>query len=36
MDQNCLSDWRIVLDLGNGATVKTTPGVFQHWGAEML
>jgi phosphoglucosamine mutase len=25
-----------VLDLGNGATVKTTPGVFQHWGAEML
>jgi phosphoglucosamine mutase len=36
IDQNCLSDWRIVLDLGNGATVKTTPGVFQHWGAEML
>ena len=36
MDQDSLSDWRIVLDLANGATVKTTPGVFQHWGAEIL
>ena len=36
MDQDCLSGWRVVLDLANGATVKTTPGVFQHWGAEIL
>jgi phosphoglucosamine mutase len=36
MDQDCLSDWRIVLDLANGATVKTTPAVFQRWGAETL
>jgi phosphoglucosamine mutase len=36
MDQDCLSDWRIVLDLANGATVKTTPAVFQRWGAEIL
>ncbi len=36
MDQDSLSDWRIVLDLANGAAVKTTPGVFQYWGAEML
>ena len=36
MDQDCLNGWRIVLDLANGATVKTTPAVFQHWGAEML
>ena len=36
MDQDSLSDWRIVLDLANGAAVKTSPGVFQCWGAEML
>ena len=36
MDQDSLSDWRIVLDLANGATVKTTPAVFQRWGAEIL
>jgi phosphoglucosamine mutase len=36
MDEDCLSDWRIVLDLANGATVKTTPAVFQRWGAETL
>lgn len=36
LDQDSLSDWRIVLDLANGATVKTTPRVFQHWGAEIL
>ena len=36
MDQDSLSDWRIVLDLANGAAVKTTPKVFQYWGAEML
>ena len=36
MDQDCLNGWRIVLDLANGATVKTTPAVFQRWGAEIL
>lgn len=36
MDQDSLSDWRVVLDLANGATVRTTPAVFQCWGAELL
>ena len=36
MDKGCLSGWRIVLDLANGATVQTTPSVFQRWGAEIL
>ena len=36
MDRDCLKGWRIVLDLANGATVKTTPAVFQRWGAEIL
>lgn len=35
MDQHCLCDWRIVLDLANGATVETTPAVFQRWGASL-
>lgn len=35
MDQNCLSDWRIVLDLANGATFETSPAVFRRWGAEI-
>ena len=35
MDQNCLCDWRIVLDLANGATVETTPAVFRRWGPEL-
>ena len=33
MDQDCLDGWRIVLDLANGATVKTTPAVFQRLGS---
>lgn len=35
MDQHCLSDWRIVLDLANGATFETTPAVFRRWGASL-
>lgn len=35
MDQHCLSDWRIVLDLANGATIRTTPAVFRRWGASL-
>lgn len=35
MDQHCLCDWRIVLDLANGATVETTPAVFRRWGASL-
>lgn len=35
MHQNCLSGWKIVFDLANGATCETTPAVFQHWGAEL-
>lgn len=35
MDQHCLRDWRIVLDLANGATVDTTPAVFRRWGAAL-
>lgn len=36
MDQNCLSGWKIVLDLANGATSQTTPAVFERWGAELV
>ena len=36
MDQNCLCDWKIVLDLANGATCETTPAVFARWGAELV
>ena len=35
MDQHCLRDWRIVLDLANGATVDTSPAVFRRWGASL-
>lgn len=35
MDQHCLNDWSIVLDLANGATVETTPAVFRRWGATL-
>jgi phosphoglucosamine mutase len=35
MDQHCLSGWRIVLDLANGATVGTSPAVFSRWGADL-
>ena len=36
MDQDCLSGWKIVLDLANGATSETTPAVFARWGAELV
>jgi phosphoglucosamine mutase len=36
MDQNCMSGWKIVLDLANGATCETTPAVFARWGAELV
>ncbi|CAA6676827.1 MULTISPECIES: phosphoglucosamine mutase [unclassified Lentimonas] len=36
MDQNCLSGWKIVLDLANGATSETTPAAFKRWGAELI
>lgn len=35
LDQNCMSGWRIVLDLANGATAVTSPAVFQRWGAKL-
>ncbi|MDQ8193049.1 phosphoglucosamine mutase [Coraliomargarita sp. SDUM461004] len=35
MDQGCLADWDIVLDLANGATVATSPAVFSRWGATL-
>lgn len=35
LDQDCLQGWRIVLDLANGATVHTTPKVFDRWGADL-
>lgn len=35
MNQNCLSGWKIVLDLANGATCETTPATFRRWGAEL-
>lgn len=36
MDQNCMCEWKIVLDLANGATSQTTPAVFSRWGAELV
>lgn len=36
LDQHCLRGWRIVLDLANGATVGTTPEVFDRWGADLI
>lgn len=36
MDQNCLSDWKVVMDLANGATYETSPAVFRRWGAELV
>jgi phosphoglucosamine mutase len=35
MDQHCLKNWRIVLDLANGATSQTSPAVFDRWGADL-
>lgn len=35
LDQNCMSGWRIVLDLANGATCETSPAVFGRWGAQL-
>jgi len=35
LDQNCMSGWRIVLDLANGATAVTSPAVFKRWGAKL-
>lgn len=35
MNQDCLSGWKIVLDLANGATCETTPATFDRWGAEL-
>ena len=36
LHQNCMSGWKIVLDLANGATCETTPAVFRQWGAELI
>ncbi len=33
--KDSLRDWDVVLDLANGATVHTTPAVFQRWGARL-
>ena len=35
LDQNCMSGWKIVLDLANGATFETSPAVFGRWGAQL-
>lgn len=35
MDQHCLRDWHIVLDLANGSAAGTTPAVFRRWGATL-
>lgn len=36
MHQNCLKDWKIVLDTANGAAFETSPPVFKHFGAELI
>lgn len=35
MDQNCLKKWRVVLDMANGATCRTSPQAFERWSAEL-
>lgn len=36
LDPDCLSGWKIVLDLANGATARTSPEIFRRWGAEVI
>lgn len=36
LQPECLAGWKVVLDLANGATVKTTPLAFRRWGAEVI
>jgi len=36
MDEHCLCDWRIVLDLANGAACETAPAVFRRWKPELI
>ena len=36
LEPNCLCGWKVVLDLANGATCRTTPAVFDYWGAETI
>lgn len=36
MHQGCLKGWKVVLDTANGATTRTTPAVFKHFGAEII
>ncbi|MGB0417084.1 MAG: phosphoglucosamine mutase [Coraliomargarita sp.] len=36
LHQNCMSGWKIVIDLANGATCETTPAVFRQWGADLI
>lgn len=35
MDENCLAEWKVVLDTAHGATYKTSPAVFKRWGADL-
>jgi len=36
LDQDCMREWKLVLDLANGSTCETTPSVFRQWGAELF
>lgn len=36
MDQNCMSQWRVVLDTANGATYESSPAVFERWNARLF
>lgn len=36
MHQNCLKGWKVVVDTAHGATFRTTPSVFRHFGAEVV
>lgn len=36
LHQNCLWDWKVVIDTANGATCETTPAVFRHLGATIV
>lgn len=36
LHQHCLKGWKVVMDCANGATAKSSPPVFRHFGAELV
>jgi phosphoglucosamine mutase len=36
MDQNCMAQWKVVLDTANGSTFESSPAVFKRWNAGIF